>query len=58
MWGRSHEMLNSTLVDDWESRTNRWLVWPDALKYATKSTLAGYNNWRLPNIKELQSISD
>lgn len=30
--------------------------WQDALSYAENSTFAGYSDWRLPNIKELQSI--
>ncbi|MDO6563193.1 DUF1566 domain-containing protein [Amphritea sp. 1_MG-2023] len=30
--------------------------WQDSLAAAEASTLAGYNDWRLPNIKELQSI--
>lgn len=34
------------------------LNWDDALKYAEALTLAGYSDWRLPNIKELQSIND
>ncbi len=34
------------------------LIWKEALSYAENSTLAGYNNWRLPNIKELQGIID
>ncbi len=32
--------------------------WEATLSYARKSTLAGYNDWRLPNVKELQSIVD
>jgi hypothetical protein len=32
--------------------------WEDALAYAEDSTYAGYDDWRLPNIKELQSIAD
>ena len=32
--------------------------WEDALAYAESATLAGYDDWRLPNIKELQSIVD
>jgi hypothetical protein len=34
------------------------LIWEDALSYAENSTLAGYTDWRLPNIKELQGIID
>lgn len=34
------------------------LDWEDALAYAESSELAGYNNWRLPNVKELQTIVD
>jgi hypothetical protein len=30
--------------------------WEDALAYAESLTLAGYDDWRLPNDKELQSI--
>ena len=32
--------------------------WEDALAYAESSTLASYDDWRLPNVKELQSIVD
>ena len=34
------------------------LNWEDALTYAENSTLAGYTDWRLPNVKELQAIID
>lgn len=34
------------------------MTWPDALAYAENSTIAGYDDWRLPNAKELQSILD
>lgn len=34
------------------------LNWEDALEYAKSSFLAGYGDWRLPNVKELQSIVD
>lgn len=37
--------------DDGERRD-----WQTAMAYAESSTLAGYSDWRLPNIKELQSI--
>lgn len=32
--------------------------WEDALAYAESSEFAGYSDWRLPNVKELQSIVD
>lgn len=32
--------------------------WEDALEYAENLELAGYDDWRLPNAKELQSIVD
>lgn len=34
------------------------MTWEDALHYADTFQLAGYTDWRLPNIKELQSIND
>ncbi|MBT8394391.1 MAG: DUF1566 domain-containing protein [Bacteroidia bacterium] len=34
------------------------LIWKDALSYAENFEFAGYNDWRLPNAKELQSIVD
>lgn len=32
--------------------------WEDALSYADTLTLAGFGDWRLPNIKELRSINE
>ena len=34
------------------------LIWEDALIYAENYEYAGYSDWRLPNVKELQSIVD
>jgi len=33
-------------------------LWEDALAYAENLTLAGHDDWRLPNAKELESIID
>jgi hypothetical protein len=34
------------------------LSWEQALNYADTNQLGSFNDWRLPNIKELQSIND
>ncbi len=34
------------------------MTWEEALVYASSFSLAGKTDWRVPNIKELQSISD
>lgn len=34
------------------------MYWEEALVYAENFEFAGYDDWRLPNIKELQSIAD
>ena len=34
------------------------LTWEQSLTYADTLSLSGYNDWRLPNIKELQSINN
>lgn len=34
------------------------MTWESALEYAESKEFAGYTDWRLPNIKELQSIVD
>lgn len=41
------------LADDGQTRD-----WQQALAYSEELTLAGYEDWRLPNAKELQSIVD
>lgn len=43
----------------WSQNDNgEYLYWKEALAYAEAATTAGYEDWRLPNIKELQSIAD
>ena len=33
-------------------------IWQDALKYCDSLSFAGHDDWRLPNVRELQSIVD
>ncbi|MCC7492310.1 MAG: DUF1566 domain-containing protein [Fimbriimonadaceae bacterium] len=58
---------NGTVVDAatglvWsQADSGRGMSWPEALAYATAQNAAGYlghRDWRLPNVKELQSIVD
>lgn len=38
--------------------SGKGLDWEDALRYAESAQIAGYSDWRLPNVKELQGIVD
>lgn len=55
---------NGTITDKtsglmWaENDSGKALTWKEALEYAENAKLAGYTDWRLPNVKELQSIVD
>lgn len=55
---------NGTVTDSstglmWaQNDSGEGMVWKDALAYAEDSDYAGYSDWRLPNVKELQSIVD
>ncbi|MFI3318828.1 MAG: DUF1566 domain-containing protein [Rikenellaceae bacterium] len=43
----------------WAKNDNgKGIEWTEALPYAEGATFAGYSDWRLPNVKELQSIVD
>jgi len=43
----------------WQQADNGTAMdWPAALAYAEQATTGGYTDWRLPNVKELQSIVD
>ncbi|MBF0140723.1 MAG: DUF1566 domain-containing protein [Magnetococcales bacterium] len=43
----------------WSQKDSGWgMTWEQALRYARESTLAGYQDWRLPHAKELHSIVD
>jgi hypothetical protein len=55
---------NGTITDNatglmWMQTDNgTGVLWKDALSYAENTTYAGYSDWRLPDVKELQSIVD
>ena len=55
---------NGTIKDNltgliWQKVPNSdTLTWENSLIYAEGLSLAGFTDWRLPNIKELQSIND
>ena len=55
---------NGTITDSgtglmWqESDSRKGFDWKESLNYAEKLKLGGYDDWRLPNAKELQSIVD
>ncbi len=48
--------LNTTLM--WQNPDDGTYTWGEAMKYCVVLTLAGYDDWRLPEIIELQSIAD
>ncbi|MDQ8195066.1 DUF1566 domain-containing protein [Coraliomargarita sp. SDUM461004] len=56
--------LDGTITDTatgltWmQNDSGQTMDWPAALKYAASMKLAGYNDWRLPNAKELHSLVD
>ena len=55
---------DGTITDDatglmWMQADNgEGVLWKDALSYAENMEFAGYSDWRLPDVKELQSMVD
>ncbi len=49
---------NSTGLMWMQDDNGEGIDWEDALTYAEASEEAGFSDWRLPNVKELQSIVD
>ncbi len=41
-----------------QNDSERGMTWKEALEFAENKEFAGYSDWRLPNIKELQSIAN
>ena len=55
--------LDCTITDTdtslmWTQMPSAAMTWEGALAWAEGLTLGGYNDWRLPNIKELQTLTD
>jgi len=59
-----HDNGNGTITDSatglmWMQQDNTaGVLWEEALSYAESLSFAGFEDWRLPNAKELQSIVD
>jgi len=55
---------NGTITDNftgliWQKVTSTaTMTWEEALSYANTLSLAGKSDWRIPNVKELQSLND
>jgi len=55
-WDGTVTDTNTGLV--WQQDGSTYNTWEEALSYCENLTLAGYNDWRLPNVNELQSLVD
>ena len=55
---------DNTITDNYtgliwqKAQSPNTLTWEEALSYATALTLSGKTDWRVPNVKELQSLND
>jgi len=54
---------NGTVTDNatglmWQQAEPGSMTWASALSYCEGLPLGGYSDWRLPNVKELESITD
>ncbi|HAK93578.1 MAG TPA: hypothetical protein DCM87_00850 [Planctomycetes bacterium] len=55
VWQKDTADVNGDGTIVWEQDT---LTWQNALKYCESLEFAGHDDWRLPNVRELQSIVD
>ena len=48
-----------TIIGDlmWEKETQKKVTWDEAMEYAKNLRLGGYDDWRLPTIKELSEVA-
>lgn len=58
MWTRCKIGSEVNQYDNCEELTLDKMNLMDATRFANNSELGGFSNWRLPNIKELQSLVD
>jgi len=52
------DIKTGLIWEDDKQNTNNTFTWSSALSYCNSLSLAGYSDWRLPNINELSSIID
>jgi len=63
LYGSLNSNGDGTVTDNhtgllWQQAESATMTWEQALAYAENLTLAGRSDWRLPNLKELESLSD
>ena len=53
-----HTVTDITTGLMWQQDEGGYMDWEEAITYCEDLSLAGYTDWRLPNIKDLESITD
>lgn len=56
--GLQWQQNSADVNGDRQSTDQDFVPWCDALKYCESLSFAGHDDWRLPNVRELQSIVD